>query len=56
MNCRVSNINKHRPTKFLKMVLNTKNPKTNQTIRPLIILRFVSVTSQGLDFQCHMLW
>jgi hypothetical protein len=28
--------------------------KINQTIRPLIILRFVSVTSQGLDFQCHM--
>jgi hypothetical protein len=41
---------------FLKMVLNTKKTKTNQTIRPLIILRFVSVTSQGLDFQCRILW
>ena len=41
---------------FLKMVLNTKKTKTNQTIRPLIILRFVSVTSQGLYFQCGILW
>ena len=40
---------------FLKMVLNTKKPKTNQTIRPLIILRFVAVTSQGLDFQCRII-
>jgi hypothetical protein len=25
-------------------------------VKQVIILRFVSVTSQGLDFQCHMLW
>jgi uncharacterized membrane protein len=36
---------------FLKMVLNTKKPQSHQTIRPLIILRFVSVTSQGLFFK-----
>jgi hypothetical protein len=40
---------------FLKVVLNTKI-KHQPNHSSLIILRFVSVTSQGLDFQCRMLW